>query len=242
MVKDSVSDLRNYLQACLTGCQGTKDIKIKGMNCDAKNSQRVFMFFHSGVDESKARVHEEQWLKVHYPLAKIQLPAMYPIKVNGAKACTVVDRITGRTLESARHSIGEENGCVIAKLGWLSKRDSGKLYGSMVVYLASKSQADKFLEKGLFEVGGESAYTDIWKEQNPGDRRCFNCQRFGHRGQDCTRAKVCGNCAAPGHSHDQCDNPVISCANCQGKHRARDRSCSESPLNRHKDVDMTTDV
>ncbi len=50
----------------------------------------------------------------------------------------------------------------------------------MVIYLANKSQADRFLEKELFEVGGESAYTDIWKEQNPGDRRCFNCQRFGH--------------------------------------------------------------
>ncbi len=127
IVKDSVLNLRNHLQACLTECQGTKDIKIKGMNCDAKNSQRVFMFFHSRADKSKARIHEEQWLKVQYPLAKIQLPATYPIKVNGAKAYTVVDRITVRTLESAQHSIGEENGCVIAKLGWLSKCDSGKI-------------------------------------------------------------------------------------------------------------------
>ncbi len=150
------------------------------MNCDAKNSQRVFMFFHSGADESKARIHEEQWLKVQYPLAKIQLLAMYLIKVNGAKACTVADQITGHTFESVRHSIREENGCVIVKLGWLSKRDSEKLYGSTVVYLASNSQADKFLEKGLCEEGGKSAYTDIWKEQNPGDRRCFNCQRFGN--------------------------------------------------------------
>ncbi len=48
----------------------------------------------------------------------------------------------------------------------------------MVVYLASKSQAVKFFDKGHFEVGGESVYTDIWKEQNPEDRCCFNCQRF----------------------------------------------------------------
>ncbi len=107
---------------------------------------------------------------------------------------------------------------MIAKLGWLSKRDSGKLYGSMVVYLASKSQADKFLKKGFFEVGGKSVYTDIWKEQNPGDRRCFNCQRFGHREQDCTRVKVCENCTANGHSHDQCDNSISLGVNCQGKH------------------------
>ncbi len=108
IVKNSISDLRNYLQPCLMGCQGTKDIKIKGMNCDAKNSQRVFMFFHSGADESKARIHEEQRLKVQYPPAKIQLPAIYLIKVYRAKACTVVDRITGRIIESARHSIREK--------------------------------------------------------------------------------------------------------------------------------------
>ena len=31
----------------------------------------------------------------------------------------------------------------------------------MVVYLASKVQADKFFEKRLFEMEGESAYTNI---------------------------------------------------------------------------------
>ena len=83
----------------------------------------------------------------------------------------------------------------------------------MVVYLARKSQADKFLEKELFEVGGESVYIDIWKEQNLGDCCYFNCERLGNRELDCTIVKICGNCAAPGDSHDQCDNPIISCAN-----------------------------
>lgn len=86
---------------------------------------------------------------------------MYPIKVNGAKACTIVDQRQECILESARHTIGKKNGYVIAQLGWLSKRDSGKLYGLMIIYLASKSQADKFLEKRLFEVRKKSIYTDI---------------------------------------------------------------------------------
>ena len=38
IVNNSVSDLRNH-QGCLAECQGTNDIKIKGMNRDAKNSQ-----------------------------------------------------------------------------------------------------------------------------------------------------------------------------------------------------------
>ncbi len=47
IVNNSVSELRDHLQVCLAECQRTKDIKIKGINRDAKNSQRVFMFFHS---------------------------------------------------------------------------------------------------------------------------------------------------------------------------------------------------
>ena len=92
-----------------------------------KIANECLCFYHSGADESKTRIYEEHWLKVQYPLANIQLATMYPIKINGAKACTVVDQITGRVLESARHAIEEKNGCVIAKLGRLSKRDSGKL-------------------------------------------------------------------------------------------------------------------
>ena len=101
IINNLVSDLQNHPQVCLAECQETKDIKINGMNRDAKNSQQVFMFFHFGADKSKTKIHEEHWLKVQYPLAKIQLATMYPIKVHGAKACTVEDRITGRVLESA---------------------------------------------------------------------------------------------------------------------------------------------
>lgn len=46
----------------------------------------------------------------------------------------------------------------------LSKLGIGKLYGSMVVCLADKKQADAFLEKGVIEVGGETAYTELWQE------------------------------------------------------------------------------
>lgn len=42
------------------------------------------MFFHSGVDESKTRIHEEHWLKKQYPMAKIQ-PAKADVKAEAAK-------------------------------------------------------------------------------------------------------------------------------------------------------------
>lgn len=125
--------------------------------------------------------------------------------------------MTGRILESARRALGEENNCTIAKIGWLSKKDSGKLYESMVVHFISKTQVDKFVEQGLFKVGDESTYTDMWHDTNPSEKRYFNCQQFGHRSEGSTRPTVCGNCAALGHTHVQCDNSISTCANCQGK-------------------------
>lgn len=91
IVENLVSNLQNHLQAYLTGYQRTKAIKIKGINCDAKNSQQVFMFFYFNIDEIKTRIYKEEWLKAKYPLAKIQLSAIYLIKINKAKICTVVD-------------------------------------------------------------------------------------------------------------------------------------------------------
>lgn len=147
------------------------------------------------------------------------------MKVKGAKATAVLDSITRRISESARRVIGEGNNRTIAKVGWLSKKDSGKLYGSIVVHLISKPQADKFVKQGLFEVGEESACTDVWHNANPAERRCFKCQQFGHKGEDCTSHTVCGNCAAQGYTHLQCDNPISSCADCQGRHRAQEPRC-----------------
>ena len=55
----------------------------------------------------------------------------------------------------------KKNRYIVVKLGWLSKQDSKKLYRSIVIYFASKKQANKFLDKKLFKLKKESAYIDI---------------------------------------------------------------------------------
>jgi hypothetical protein len=46
----------------------------------------------------------------------------------------------------------------VAKIAWLSRRDSGKAYGSMVVYVTKSSKAARLLQEQYFHVAGESAY------------------------------------------------------------------------------------
>lgn len=74
------------------------------------------MFFHSRVDKSKTRINKKHWLKIQYTLARIQLATIYPIKVNRAKACTVIDQIIRYIFELAWYIIEEKNGYVVAKL------------------------------------------------------------------------------------------------------------------------------
>lgn len=57
--------------------------------------------------------------------------------------------------------IRKENKCIIAKLGCLSKKNTKKLYKSMIVYLTSKILADKFHEQGLFKLKNENIYTNL---------------------------------------------------------------------------------
>lgn len=176
------------------------------MNKDAKKEHCYFVFFHTSEDEIKARVHSK-WITSHFPQAKVQSPISFPIKVNRARANAVLDANTGRVADNAKDSVSNSNGGLkITWIGWLSKLGTGKLYRSMVVCLADKMQADAFLEKGVTEVGGETAYTEPWQEISSEEKRCFNCQQYGHEAAVCVRIPVCGNCAARGHSHRNCTN------------------------------------
>ncbi len=199
------------------------------MNKDAKREHRYLVFFHTPEDEAKARIHSK-WITSHFPQAKIQAPISFPIKVNRARANAVLDANTGRVADHAKDSVGDSNGGPkITRIGWLSKLGTGKLYGSMVVCLADKKEADAFLEKGVIEVGGETAYTEPWQEISSEEKRCFNCQQYGHKAAVCVRIPVCGNCAAPGHSHRNCKNSQVGCPNCGGNHPTNSHQCSGNP-------------
>lgn len=87
----------------------------------------------------------------------------------------VLDFTMGQVLKLAKKVIRKENKCIIEKPGQSNKRNLGKFYGSMVVHLTNKVQSNKFVEKRLFEVRDESAYTDVLHEINPFKKYCFNC-------------------------------------------------------------------
>jgi len=83
-------------------------------------------------------------------------------------------------LPGATEVLGKENEVSIAKIAWLSRKDQGKAYGSMVVYVTKGSEAVRLLQGQYFHVAGESAYTGVY-EHRVGPTQCYNCQEIDTR-------------------------------------------------------------
>lgn len=59
--------------------------------------------------------------------------------------------------------------------------------------------------------------------------QCFKCLRYGHTAAKCyEELQSCDHCALRGHRKTDCPNIANEpkCANCRGKHRATDNTCS----------------
>jgi hypothetical protein len=70
------------------------------------------------------------------PGARVLRDQLYLVKVDNVNRTAVIDH-EGRVLHGATEALSEENEVQIAKMAWLSRRDTEKAYGSMVVAAAS---------------------------------------------------------------------------------------------------------
>ncbi len=91
-------------------------------------------------------------------------------------------------LPGATEILGKENDVHIAKIAWLSRKDIGKAYGSMVVYVTKGSEAARLLQDQYFHFAGESAYTRPF-EPRYRPQQCYRCQELGHKAFTCTKLK-----------------------------------------------------
>ena len=67
------------------------------------------------------------------------------MNVDNANRTAVLDA-DGNILLGLAEALGLENEVNITKIAWLSRKDMGKAYGSMVVYVTEISEAKRLLE------------------------------------------------------------------------------------------------
>ncbi|EAQ91505.1 hypothetical protein CHGG_03440 [Chaetomium globosum CBS 148.51] len=123
-----------------------------------------------------------------------------------------------------------ENDVNIAKIAWLSRKDTSKAYGSMVVYVTKGSEARRLLDGRYFHLAGESAYTTVFAPRE-GPIQCYRCQEIGHKAFACKKPQRCGRCAEQGHHHKTCQSVVLKCVLCRGPHESFSKNCRQSLLN-----------
>ncbi|KAL2146339.1 hypothetical protein VTI28DRAFT_4364 [Corynascus sepedonium] len=113
------------------------------------------------------------------PGVRVLRDQLYPVKVDNVNRTAIIDH-EGKVLPRAVEALSQENEVQIAKIAWLSRRDTEKAYRSMVVYVTKASDARRLLNDGFFYAGGESGYVGIF-ERRIRPEQCYNCQKIGHR-------------------------------------------------------------
>ena len=187
---------------------------------DPRNSARIRVTCR---DEAELQRVKEATQKAATPGMRILRDQLYPVKVDNAHRASVLDQ-DGAVRPEAAEMFGKENNVRIAKMAWLSKKDSMKAYGSMVVYVTKGSDAVRLLQEQYFHIAGESAYTSVY-ELRKGPMQCYNCQTIGHKAFSCKKTQVCARCAKEGHHHRDCLEEVPKCVPCGGPHESFSRNC-----------------
>lgn len=218
--KTGVGEIRQTIESEMRAKEGHETWRCAAVVKDARNTGRVKIICR---DEAELQLVKEAAQKTVIPGARVMRDQLYPIKVDNANRTAVLDG-EGNVLTGAAEALGAENNVSIAKISWLSNRDSGKAYGSMVIYVTKGSDAKRLLEGRYFDLAGESAYTNVF-EPRVGPIQCFNCQEIGHKAFSCKKAQSCGRCAQQGHGHRQCQAVEPKCVLCGGPHDSLSLNC-----------------
>jgi hypothetical protein len=187
---------------------------------DARNTERIRVACR---DEAELQRVKEAAKKTAAEGARVLRDQLYPVKVDNANRTAVLDH-DGKVLPGAAEVLGKENEVSIGKIAWLSRRDSGKVYGSMVVYVTKRSDAARLLQDQYFHVAGESGCTGVF-EPRYSAKQCFKCQELGHKAFSCTNPQICARCAQEGHHHSECRAAIPKCVPCGGPHESFSRKC-----------------
>lgn len=227
--KVQVADIRKAIEKEIRTQEDMGRWRCTAVVKEARNPDRIRVVCR---DEGEVQLVKEAAQKITVPGVRVLRDQLYPVKVDNANRTAVLDA-DGNILPGVAEALGTENEVNIAKIAWLSRKDMGKAYGSMVVYVTKSSEAKRLLEGQYFHLAGESAYTTMFAPRE-GPTQCFNCQEIGHKAYACKKPQVCGKCARQGHHHKTCQAAEPKCVLCSGPHESFNRNCRVRRL--HKDA------
>ncbi|KAJ5449492.1 uncharacterized protein N7458_005941 [Penicillium daleae] len=150
--------------------------RCRAVTVDPKNTNRIRIACRDEAEHQLVKKVAEAKIGAG---ARVLRDELYPIKVDSVNKAAVLDE-NDEIRAGAAAAFSEENEARVAKIAWLSRKESAKAYGSMVVYLTKGADARRLLADGFFHAGGESGVTSTF-EYRPRPMQCYNCQEIGHK-------------------------------------------------------------
>jgi hypothetical protein len=203
--------------------------RCRAVTVDPKNTNRIRIACRDEAEHQLVKKVAEAKIGAG---ARVLRDELYPIKVDSVNKAAVLDE-NDEIRAGAAAAFSEENEATVAKIAWLSSKESAKAYGSMVVYLTKGTDARRLLAEGFFHAGGESGVTSTF-EYRPRPMQCYNCQEIGHKAFQCKNVQKCAKCATEGHRHSNCDQTVLKCVPCGGPHESYSKNCRKLYPSRHE--------
>jgi hypothetical protein len=203
--------------------------RCRAVTVDPKNTNRIRIACRDEAEHQLVKKVAEAKIGAG---ARVLRDELYPIKVDSVNKAAVLDE-KDEIRAGAAAAFSEENEATVAKIAWLSRKESAKAYGSMVVYLTKGTDARRLLADGFFHAGGESGVTSAF-EYRPRPTQCYNCQELGHKAFQCKNVQKCAKCAMEGHRHSHCDQTVPKCVPCGGPHESYSKNCRKLYPSRHE--------
>lgn len=221
--------IRRAIEEEIRTMEGQEHWRCVAVSKDARNYDRIRVTCRDETELQRVKKAAEKTAVMGVRVLRDQL---YPVKVDNANRTAILDQ-DGKVLPGATEALGKENDVHIAKIAWLSRKDIGKAYGSMVVYVTKGSDAARLLQGQYFHMAGESAYTRVF-EPRYGPLQCYKCQELGHKAFSCTKPQVCARCAQTGHHHSECRAAIPKCVPCGGPHESFSKNCQVLYPARHE--------
>ena len=171
------------------------------------------------------------------PGTRIQGDEWHPIKCDLVAKQAVLDS-TAKDGATLKQEVGKEFqiqnsvegiDCTVMKARWISRGDSAKKTGSMVIWLKHKVAADHLMAKGTALFGATGSFCSKWETHDYG-MLCFNCNKHGHLQAACKAPPRCAICSGTHKRFDckQQSNPKCPVCNQKG-HTALSWECTMHP-------------
>ncbi len=139
--KAQPGSIRQAIEEEMRTTDGTVKWRCAVIIRDARNVDRIKIAYR---DKTELQWVKDAAQKTVVTGTRVLQDQLYPVKVDNANRTAILDQ-EGKILPRAAEILGKENDVHIAKIGWLSRRDAGKAYSSMVVYVTKGSEAARLL-------------------------------------------------------------------------------------------------